>query len=505
MALIMKIKKILLGCLATALLIGIQAEGKFDAYAVEDSYEYEENNDFETANIISLGQSVTGTIEKSDDVDYYMVSPSADGRIEINFCHTYADSYADWNVYIYVYKDGKYTELSSNNIDLNANEKVKLPDIGAVKNEIYYVKVQRNSLEIVGENYTIQTSFLASDYMEKEVNNTYATATDILLNSSYSGTINNPDDKDYYKIVASQNGRIMLSFHHVYVESYADWNVYVYLYKDGQYIELSNYNIDLNANEKVKLPDIGAVKNGIYYIKVERNSSEVIGENYTIQTAFKASEYMEKEVNDTYASATILSVNHVYGGTINSYNDKDYYKIVAPKDGIIDFDFGHTHENSYAYWNVCVYEYSNGEYKELSSTNINLNANKKVSLPRVWGNKNGIYYVKIERGSSDVVAKNYTLKAKFYTYAPAGLKITTKKSIAKLTWTSAYDADGYEIYYKVGKSGTYKKLTSTTKTSYSYKKLAKGKTYYFKVRAYKKVGNTTYYSTYTAGKSAKRK
>lgn len=36
-----------------------------------------------------------------------------------------------------------------------------------------------------------------------------------------------------------------------------------------------------------------------------------------------------------------------------------------------------------------------------------------------------------------------------------------------VAWRSVNGADGYEVYYKVGKNGTYKKLASITKTSYS--------------------------------------
>ncbi|MGN0467502.1 MAG: leucine-rich repeat domain-containing protein, partial [Acutalibacteraceae bacterium] len=64
---------------------------------------------------------------------------------------------------------------------------------------------------------------------------------------------------------------------------------------------------------------------------------------------------------------------------------------------------------------------------------------------------------------------------------------------------------GYTVYYSTSKNGTYKKLGSTTSTSYTNKKLSSGKTYYFKVVANKKVGITTINSTYSAVKSVKVK
>ena len=255
----------------------------------------------------------------------------------------------------------------------------------------------------------------------------------------------------------------------------------------------------------MEIPYIGAVQNGIYYIKVVHNNQNVIGNNYSIQTSFKKSDYMEKEVNDVYATATNAELNHSYSGTINNGADKDYYKIIVPKDGMLDITFKHTFENSYDDWNVMVYSYLDGAYTELSNTNVDLNSNKVISLPTVWAHKNNVYYVKVECNASGVIGKNYAIKAKFSPYSPSNLRISTSKNTAKLTWSSAWAVDGYEVYCKVGKNGTYKKIATTKKTSYSYKKLAKGKTYYFKVRGYQKSGNKTYYSTYTTTKSVTRK
>lgn len=86
-----------------------------------------------------------------------------------------------------------------------------------------------------------------------------------------------------------------------------------------------------------------------------------------------------------------------------------------------------------------------------------------------------------------------------------GLKV--KKASAtkiKVTWKKK-DADGYVVYMKTG-NGKYKKVKTINKettTSYTTKKLKKGKKYSFKVRAYNKSGNTKKYGKYSAVKSIK--
>ena len=58
------------------------------------------------------------------------------------------------------------------------------------------------------------------------------------------------------------------------------------------------------------------------------------------------------------------------------------------------------------------------------------------------------------------------------------------------------------------KSGTYSKVATIKKgatVKYTKKSLKKGKTYYFKVRAYKQIGSVYAYSTYSAVQSVKVK
>lgn len=83
----------------------------------------------------------------------------------------------------------------------------------------------------------------------------------------------------------------------------------------------------------------------------------------------------------------------------------------------------------------------------------------------------------------------------------------TSKSSIKASW-SKVSGTGYQLYRATSKSGTYKKvksISSSSTVSYKNTGLKKSKTYYYKVRAYKKVGNTTIYSSFSTVKSAKTK
>ena len=85
------------------------------------------------------------------------------------------------------------------------------------------------------------------------------------------------------------------------------------------------------------------------------------------------------------------------------------------------------------------------------------------------------------------------------------LKKSGRKSI-KVTWSKVSGTTKYQIYMSKKKSSGYKRVkTASAKTfSFTKKGLKRGKRYYFKIRSYKTVGKTKYYSSYSPIKSIKR-
>ena len=70
------------------------------------------------------------------------------------------------------------------------------------------------------------------------------------------------------------------------------------------------------------------------------------------------------------------------------------------------------------------------------------------------------------------------------------LTVTSKKKKVTLKWKKNSKATGYEIYRATKKNGKYKKIRTIKKASavtFTDSKVKKGKTYYYKVRAYKTV------------------
>lgn len=119
-------------------------------------------------------------------------------------------------------------------------------------------------------------------------------------------------------------------------------------------------------------------------------------------------------------------------------------------------------------------------------------------------------YVTNYKTLTNAEKKLESLKKKKYTPKKTTLKSVKKSGSKKmkLTWKKVSGATGYQVYMSTKKKSGYKKVATIKKNktvSYTKKSLKKGKTYYFKIRTYKKVGKTTYYGSYSNVKKLKMK
>ncbi len=114
----------------------------------------------------------------------------------------------------------------------------------------------------------------------------------------------------------------------------------------------------------------------------------------------------------------------------------------------------------------------------------------------------GIYHVDMYQGNATcvTVARNKyfgwqmgnVMIARPTNNNVTGLKVKKASGGLKLTWSATFGADGYQVYRAESKNGTYKKIGTVKngKLTYTDKKAKKGKTYYYKVRAFWKSDKT---------------
>lgn len=111
--------------------------------------------------------------------------------------------------------------------------------------------------------------------------------------------------------------------------------------------------------------------------------------------------------------------------------------------------------------------------------------------------------------SNETITGNKTLYAKFVknTANPISIRAySVGYNKIKVSWAKVSGAAGYEIYRATSKSGVYSKITTIKRVStvsYTNSGLSTGKSYYYKIRAYRLVDGIKVYSSYTRLDSAK--
>ena len=134
-------------------------------------------------------------------------------------------------------------------------------------------------------------------------------------------------------------------------------------------------------------------------------------------------------------------------------------------------------------------------------------------------------YSYLDQGKTSATIYNYQVKAynkvdgkKVYLKESEKLKATTtpltpnvtvkssSRKTARLTWKNCSTrATGYKVYMATSKNGIYKLVKTTTAKSFTKYYLTSGKTYYFKVRAYRTVDGKNIYGDYSTIKSIRVK
>ena len=125
---------------------------------------------------------------------------------------------------------------------------------------------------------------------------------------------------------------------------------------------------------------------------------------------------------------------------------------------------------------------------------------------------NTTYYYKIRAYRMIADKKKYGSYSEIVCAKPVLSKTTiTVSSTSKkatIKWNKVLGASGYKVYSATSSNGTYslkKTITSINTLSYTNTNLVSGKTYYYKVRAYRNVNGKVVYGPYSAVKSKKIK
>lgn len=397
--------------------------------------ETEDNNTENAADELALDKEIAGSLYGAEDVDYYKVTVTENGYVNVRLTHDMVSGKEKTNIYhisFYDMSNNLLYEAYSNGSETELNS-IK---IGAEKGS-YLVKVEAtgratiDSAALYTGTYGLKVTATAYSYWEKESNDTISLANAVTPGVTYGGDIRNIGDVDYYTYTSTGKGYLGLDFSHTVISGWETRSVYkITVTRKGATGEV--YSGYVNGGDTTwKMPNLGLPADA-YYIKIEAaatlNSSVNSGSldtcyptDYSITVNWTNTSKWEEEVNDALAAANVLESGKTIGGSIATASDKDYYKVTMKKKGYLQVKLSHENTGSTAtHYQMAVLNQDGNELYKISNAGVDTTCNSgKIGLEK------GTYYVLIS-----VASTLYTGDYK--------LKVTTK---AATNWESEVNGD----------------------------------------------------------------
>ena len=241
---------------------------------------------------------------------------------------------------------------------------------------------------------------------------TWQTATTINSGETKEGSLykyeRSERNDEWYKIVVPEEGTTTFT-----VTPGGSLDIYwikVYRVEDGELRERNSSGV--GKVEKVfPITDMGK---GTYYVQVHRYSGSG---SYSLKYEFTPCPIgNDPEPNDEYEKSSLLTSGKTndcrlgYTDDTGLTDNDDWFKIIVPEEGTIEFTINPSQENALDLYWVKVYRVEDGELKERNSSG----AGKEKKVITITDLGIGTFYVQIHRYSGH---GGYTLK---YEFTPNG-------------------------------------------------------------------------------------
>ena len=470
-------------------------------------------SDFSDAISINTNQTYSGNISDEDDMDFYKFSLPSPGKVNLFFSHkNLFDDSEYWVATIYDSKAHYVSNYSLRGTDTSITSYSIGLDAGT-----YYFRVVGGDYSVYSEcsycydttTYSFAINYTASNFWEEENSNeSFEDAKSIVLNKSYSGSIFQNTDVDFFKFTLSSPGQINISFSHKNLFDDSEyWFATIF---DSKTHYVSKYSLR-GTDTSITSYSIG-LDAGTYYFRVVGGDYSSYSEcsycfnncTYSFTINYIASNFWEEENNnESFENAKSIVLNNNYFGSIFQDTDVDFFKITIKTPSTFKFSLSHNNlKTEEEYWVVNLY---NAATKSLSNISVpgNDTGSATVALSE------GTYYIRITGGDySNYSEQSYCYNRSIYTLrieesvevaTPSALKVSTRSTTSlMLSWNAVSGAKGYVVYSYNINTGKYKKLAATSTNSFTVNGLKAGTIHRYAVRAYKTANKKNYYSEYSA-------
>jgi len=426
------------------------------------------------AQAVAVGAEVVKAVQNKKDEDWFSFTIDAsDSYYEFVIANT-----SEQHMNYVIYEDKEATKkVEESSIWAKTTKTYNMG--AAIKNHTYYVKVWGDA----GSTYkfnVVKTPDDASDNVDGAVA--------VAIGTQTSKAIQNKKDTDWFTFTTDASD----SFYEFVIANTGENHMNYAIYENKE----ATKKVEESGiwAKTTKTYNMGkAIKNHIYYVKVWGDA----GSTYKFNVV-KTSD----DISDEVAGAKKLVLNESKKYNIQNVLDTDYFTFETTD--YVNYTLKFSNNSSIDPMTIRIYSGKDCldnqkvcEYTIYSKKSV-IGNSAKLKLKRFKK-----YYVKITgKSGTYTIGVNVT--------APGSVKTSKagKKNVS-IKWKKVSRATGYEIYRAQGKNGKYKKITTIKKAGtvkFTDKKgLQKGKTYCYKIRAYKKAKGKTYYSAFSAVKTVKIK
>ncbi|MEO6166348.1 MAG: hypothetical protein ABIO46_13730, partial [Chitinophagales bacterium] len=340
-------------------------------YAVES----EPNNVSNDADKLNLNSSNNGAIDIANDVDWWKVTTTSDGKLDLTLTSTNG-----LYCYVQLYDNNATTLLKSTYT--NGTTTLSQDGLSPGTYYIYIYAFTAGQLPLYTISNTLTTAAFTND---PEPNDVYTQGGVLAPTGSVTGHIGyyynlGVDGTDWWKVTTTGNGLLNLE-----MVSYNGQYIYWVLYDgDGLTVLHSQYT---NGSASYNVDGLAA---GTYYVKVYPFSAGGFTP-YTLTSTFTAPPVAsDAEPNNSKSQAKNISLNGSKTGQVGySYNGvkdaEDWFKFTTTSDGLVKLSMI-SQNGQYIYWQLL----DNDGTTSLYNTYTNGSASYNVD-----GLAAGTYYIKV--------------------------------------------------------------------------------------------------------------
>lgn len=241
-----------------------------------------------------------------------------------------------------------------------------------------------------GKTDTAGTELKKAEQKSAQAHSALDSAMDISLNTSYSGSITEDVDANYYRFTLNNSGAVNLQG-----TFYMKW-LYITIFDEaGNTIYRKNPYWN-DTTQQISFDEIIHLTSGTYYVCFSRDGNYT--GNYNFQLNYTSANESFKETNggtnNDIPSASNISLNKLYYGQVANNDEKDFYRFSVSQQGKLNIQI-----TAYTDLSLSLYD-ADGKWVDSWRGYVDSNKGRWDEDRVITLEKSGIYYFAAEKNGS---------------------------------------------------------------------------------------------------------